>query len=50
MVDRTVCTEEIVIALSFHVPYMNAFSFGKDDREWVVVVGTMAVFQFHGLD
>ena len=43
LVDRRVCTQEVIVLPSFHVPDMNPLSFIQDDRKWSIVMCTIAL-------
>ena len=45
LVDSRISRKEIIVAFSVHVPYVYAFSFREDYRQWMVVVCPVSFFE-----
>lgn len=43
LVDGRVCTEEVIVLSSFHVPDVYSLSFIQDNWEWSIVMCTIAL-------
>ena len=49
LVDSAVGREKVEILLTLAVPHKSALTFGKDNGQRMIVMGTVAGFHFHEL-
>ena len=49
LVDSRISRQEVKVFFSFDIPNLGALTFGEDDRQRMVVMGTVLGFQVHSL-